>query len=394
MGWLLLLTGVAVAATGVTLATGTLAVSRVELYRWISHRLRRAGSAAPVLAIPGRLLGAAGGIATVGILLAAFGLMASTARLPLWLGAVTVLVAAIPILLTVVCAVPRALGQRWAEPIVENAVPWLDRLSTLSAPLVLAGTDARPRTALAAFLGSDEESLDTAELITVLLGVLSFTERPVREIITPRTDIVAIREGAKLDEVGQMFAEGGYSRVPVYRDSLDNIIGMIYALDLLKVAPRAELPLRPVAVAPASKPCADLLFEMQRDRRQFAVVLDEYGGTAGIATFQDLLAELVGEIFPDAEGRGNGKAGVVEVAEVTGATPCDEIEARFDIALPSQAETVGGLLARTAGRIPQSGERYVIAELEFDVLAATPTRVERVVVRRGPVPTVHLGGGR
>lgn len=394
MSWLFILTGAALAAIGTTVAVAVGAVSRVELYRWIAHRLRRAGSEAAVLAIPGRLLGAAGGIAAAGMLLAAFGLMAAAARWPFWLVTVAVLFVTIPVLLTIVYAMPRAVGQRWAEPVAKSALPWLDRLSTLLAPLVLSGTDWRPRAALAAFLESDEDSVDTAKLITVLLGVLSFTERPVREIMTPRTEVVAIREGAQSAEVGQLFAESGYSRVPVYRESLDNIIGMISALDLLKVAPAAELPLRPLTVAPASKRCADLLFEMQRERRQFAVVLDEYGGTAGIATFQDLLSELVAEISSDADSGGGAADGSVELAEVTGATACDEIEARFDVVLPSQAETVGGLLARAAGHIPQSGQRYVLAGLEFDVLVATPTRVERVVVRRASAPLVYLGGNR
>jgi CBS domain containing-hemolysin-like protein len=394
IGWLLLLGGALFAATGMTLAVGTMSVSRVELYRWVSHRLARGGPPSAVLAVPARILGAANAIAAVGVIVAAFGVMALVAPLPFWLGSATVVLVAVPLLMIVAYAVPRVLGQRWAEPIVKTAVPWLHRVAAIFAPLAPTGSDARPRATLAAFLESDEESLDTRELLGVLLGVLSFTERPVREIMTPRTDIVAVREGAGLEEVGQLFAEARFSRVPVYRESLDHIIGMISALDLLKVSPGAELPLRPVTVAPASKRCADLLFEMQRDRRQFAVVLDEFGGTAGIATFQDLLEELVAEIFSDTNGRSDGGSGSVEVIEVTGATACDEIEARFELTLPPQAETVGGLLARAAGRIPQAGERYIIGELEFDVLAATATRVERIVVRRGPVPMVHLGGGR
>ncbi len=344
-----------------------------------------------MLSVPTRINGVANGIAGVGIILAAFGVMALVGPLPLWLGAATVFLIAIPFLLVVVYAIPRALGRRWAEPIVKGALPWLHRLATLLTPLVPSGGDAEPEAALARFLEADEDAVETGELVAVLLGVLNFTERPLREIMTPRTNIVAVREGAPLEEVGQIFAESGYSRVPVYRESLDNIIGMIYALDLLKVAPGAELPLRPVTVAPASKHCADLLFEMQRDRRHFAVVLDEFGGTAGIATFQDLLEELVGEIFPEPNGRGPESGGALEVVEATGATPCEEIAARFQVSFPSKAETVGGLLARSAGRIPLAGERFVVGALEFDVLAATPTRVDRVVVRRSPVPILHLG---
>jgi len=159
---------------------------------------------------------------------------------------------------------------------------------------------------------------------------------------------------------------------------------------LLKVTPAAELPLRQVTTAPGSKPSADLLFEMQRERRQFAVVLDEYGGTAGIVTFEDLLEELVGEIFEEYDSRTQGDGVGSDVVEASGATETEEIAARFHVALPAGSETIGGLLARAAGRIPQAGERYLLGGLEFDILTATPVRLERVLVRRGPVRSISL----
>jgi putative hemolysin len=168
---------------------------------------------------------------------------------------------------------------------------------------------------------------------------------------------------------------------------------MVYAFDLLKIAPGAELPVRPVATAPGSKRCSDLLFEMQRERHQVAVVLDEYGGTAGVVTLDDLLRELVSDIFGEQEPSAEQPAGGPELAEATGATPTEEIAARFRVELPEDLETVGGLLARAAGRIPQTGERYALGGLEFDVVEATPTRLERVLVRRGPVPTIPLRAG-
>ncbi len=192
-----------------------------------------------------------------------------------------------------------------------------------------------------------------------------------------------------------MFLESGYSRLPVYRESLDHLIGMIYAFDLLKIAPGAELPLRPIATAPASKRASHLLFEMQRDRRQIAVVLDEYGGTAGIVTFEDLLEELIGEIFDEHDGLAGlatTPGAPVQLMEVSGGAPVEDVVAAFDVNLPDTAETVSGLLTRLAGRIPNTGERYLVAGLEFDVLDATPNRLERVLIRRGPVPLVSLGG--
>ncbi len=393
MSWALLGGGAVLAAAGTTVAVAAAAVSRVELYRWISQRQRAGGSAGALLAVPRRILGAANGLAALGCLVSASGLVALVAPLPLPAALAAALVIGVPAILAVGYGAPRAVGRRWAEPIVKAAVPVLDRLAILLAPLVPGRAESRPKAALAALLESDDDSLETEEALSVLSGVLAFTERPVREIMTPRTEIVAVREGASLDEVGRLFAESGYSRVPVYRESLDDIIGMYYALDFFKVSPGAELPVRPVAVAPGSKQCADLLFEMQRERHQFAVLLDEYGGTAGIATFQDLLGELVEEIFNDTHAAAGAASDAVELAEVTGATPSEDLEARFEVTLPARAETVGGLLARAAGRIPQAGERFVLGDLEFDVLEATPVRVERVVVRRGAPPPVHLGGG-
>jgi CBS domain containing-hemolysin-like protein len=324
------------------------------------------------------------------VILSGLGVAEIVHGLPPILGVGAVLLIALPALLAVVYAVPRAMGRRWPQRIVRRAVPWLRRLAVVFAPFFPRALQPRARAALDARLRSGEadENLDREEL-PVLAGVLAFSERPIREIMTPRTEIVAVREGAPLDEVGRLFSESGYSRMPLYRESLDNIVGMIYAFDLLKVTPGGELPLRPVTSAPGSKPCADLLFEMQRERRQFAVVLDEYGGTAGIVTFEDLLEELVGEIFEEYDWR-TYSVGSTDLVEATGATPIEEIVARFEVSLPEDAETIAGLLARAAGRIPQTGERYGLGGLEFDILAATPVRLERVLVRRGPVPSISL----
>lgn len=237
---------------------------------------------------------------------------------------------------------------------------------------------------------SDKPETSDTEELGLVTGVMAFTERTVREVMTPRTEVVAVREGAPTAEIGRVFAESGYSRIPVYRDSLDHIEGMFYAFDLLRLSPGAELGVRPVTMTPASRPCADLLFEMQRDRRQLAVVLDEYGGTAGIATLQDLLEELVDEAFETSSGQGSVALETSEVVDVPGTGPADEIAERFGVELPTGAETIGGLLTRAAGRIPRAGERYQLAGLEFYVLSATATRVERIAVRRGPAPEFHL----
>jgi len=160
--------------------------------------------------------------------------------------------------------------------------------------------------------------------------------------------------------------------------------------DLLKIGPAEELPVRAVLTIPASNPCADALGLMLRERRQLAVVLDEYGGTAGIVTLEDLIEELVGEIFDEYDAPPTGNHTMVEIVEATGATAVSEIAAKFDVPFVSTAETVGGLLAQAAGKIPKTGDRYLLAGLEFDVLDATPIRVERVLIRQGATAIIPL----
>jgi putative hemolysin len=156
------------------------------------------------------------------------------------------------------------------------------------------------------------------------------------------------------------------------------------------------LPVRPVAVTPASRSCGDLLLDMQRERRHLAVVLDEFGGTLGIATLEDLLEELVGEIFDehDDEVRTTPASGPA-LFETDGNVSPEAIEERFGVSLPEgRSTTVAGLLAEWAGRIPNAGERFAIRGLEFDVLEASPTRIERLVIRSGATPAVTpLPGG-
>lgn len=388
--WVLLGVGTVLAVLGMTAAVSATTVRRVELYRWVAQARPGAVAANMLLSAPGRLWRVAMGLVTLGLLIAALGLAPTLARLPLGAALGGAFLVALPVTLVLGYAVPRAVGERWPEGIVRRTARWLDRAAWVLAPLSLGASEPRTRLALEAggAAAEPDDALERDEL-TVLAGVQAFTERPVREVMTPRTEIIAVREGASLEEVAQTFADSGYSRLPVYRESLDNIIGIIYAFDLLKIAPGAELPLRPVVMAPASKTCVDLVFELQHERRQFAVVLDEYGGTAGIATFEDLLEELVGEIFDEYDDLMAGE-GAIDLMEVSGATPAAEVAARFSVALPGQAETIGGLLARAAGRIPRLGDRYHLAGLEFDILDASPTRVQRVLIRRGPIPVAHL----
>ncbi len=387
-GWLLLVAGTALMGGSVLTGVAVSTVRKVDLYRWAAHRQPGARAAASLLEAPARIVRATKGLSTVGALLVGLGAAALVAEMPVTLGVMAAVLVVVPLVLLAAYAVPRALGRRWARSVVQRMVPIMRRLAIVLSPVRPLPLDRPAEAELES--GGPVASGEEPDELTALSGVLAFTERPVREVMTPRTDIVAAQEGASVEEVGRLFVESGFSRIPLYRESLDDIVGMVYAFDLLKTAPGAELPVRPIATAPMFQRGAEVLQEMQRARRQIAVVLDEYGGTAGIVTFEDLLEELVGEIFDEHDGMVVPGATPVQLIEVSGTTPVEEIATAFGVALPEAAQTLSGLLTRLAGHIPSTGERFELAGLEFDVVAATPSKLDRVLVRRGPVRSTTL----
>src|SRR5207253_681885 len=341
------------AAVGVAAA----AVSQLELTRWVTYKLRGASGAAGALENPGRVLATANALTTLGTICAAAAIPALLARTtPTVLGIVT-LALGVPLLVSAAYLVPRVVGRRWAEPIVAHAVPRLHQLGTILAPFV-AWRDPSKRTALAAVLSNaDTEALASADEMAVVSGVLAFADRPVKELMTPRTAIVAIPEGLLAAEAAHVCAQSGYSRYPVYRGSLDDVVGVAHAFDLLALQPDAPVPVRPALVVPATTRAADLMLEMQRGRSHLAVVLDEFGGTAGVVTLEDLLRDLVEEIFGErAAAPAAAPAPPAGVLEVEANAPLGRIEAAFGVGLASPGvQSVGGLLIQALGRIPRPG---------------------------------------
>jgi putative hemolysin len=206
--------------------------------------------------------------------------------------------------------------------------------------------------------------------------------------------VVALPEGMLAAEAAHVFVQSGYSRYPVYRGSLDEVVGAAHAFDLLALAPDAPLRVRPVLSVPGTRRAADLMLEMQRGGSHLAVVLDEFGGTSGLVTFEDLLRDLVSEVLEGPPSPAPADSGPPALVESDGATPVSELVERLGAGPKAgAAQTVSGLLVQALGRIPHAGERFVLGGWEFDVLAATAMRVERVVVRRVPVRAVVLDGG-
>jgi CBS domain containing-hemolysin-like protein len=392
MIWTVFVVGLVLSVFGALSSTALVSVSRLELTRVVSRRLRGGPGSMGWLTEIEQFLGVTAATTAFGAILLGAATPALFTGFRLVVLSLLVALVAVPFVLFSGYLVPRWLARPYAESLRQVVVPVLRPWARVLRAVLPARAAVRPaelrllwREGKAAGLAVDDE-------LIMVGGVMTFSERPVREVMAPRTELVAIADDASLEEIAQVFAQSGYSRIPVYRGTLDEIVGMLHAFDLFKLNPGDALPVRPVAMAPASRHCGDLLLEMQRERRHLAVVLDEFGGTLGMVSLEDLLEELVGEIFDEYD---NGAPGAVPAApavfEADGSTPLTAIEQHFEVELPkARTSTVGGLLAELAGRIPVAGERLMIRTLEFDVIASSPTRVERVLIRPGPVAPVAL----
>jgi len=234
----------------------------------------------------------------------------------------------------------------------------------------------------------EEGAISQEEGRELLQSIVDFTETVVREVMTPRPDIVAIRADATILDLRTLFREEQYSRMPVYRENLDNIIGIVFVKDLVALPPGAEPPLttlmRSAYFVPESKRVSELLKEMQRRQAQMAMVVDEYGGTAGLVTVEDLLEEIVGEIRDeyDVESETVTEEGD-GVFVFSGKVSVDEVRDRLGVEIEREGfETVGGYVLSSLGRMPYVGEVVDLDELSFEVLEVERRRVTKVRARR------------
>lgn len=390
MKWLLLLIGLALAFLGSATAAALVTTARSALAEAISRRLRGTGESLGWLAVTERQVVAATATASFGVGLVGAAIPGVFSRASLLELALLVILLGVPVTLLGGYLLPRWLTAPRAERVVVWLRPLLSAWSSALGIVLPSRTadladDVRAlaREGSAAGVGNEE--------LVMVGGVMSFATSPIRSVMTPRTDVVAIPHDALHADVETVFAESGYTRVPVYGRTLDEILGMLHAFDLFKYQPGDPLPVRPVSFAPELRPAGDVLLDMQRERQHFAVVVDEFGGTAGIVTLEDLLEALVGEIADEDDVMPVNATPAGELLEVDAMAAPTLVSDHFGVTLPvSEAASFGGLIAELAGRIPVPGERFMLQGLEVDVVAATPTRIERLIVRRPAGTLINL----
>ncbi|MFB0515517.1 MAG: hemolysin family protein [Candidatus Neomarinimicrobiota bacterium] len=217
------------------------------------------------------------------------------------------------------------------------------------------------------------------ELIT---QVFDLGETPVSKAMTPRTEICAVAETDTLNKVVHTFIESGYSKLPVYRDNLDNVIGVVYLYDLFKSPTDLVSIVRPVTMIPDSNTTIDVLKDLQRTHRSIAIVLDEYGGTAGLVTPEDLFEELFGEFEDEFDTQITETMLLPDGSILTdGKTKVEDLNYRFQLNIPEgEYETIGGYLTAALDRIPHKGERIYLPFGQVVIKKSTPQRVEQVQV--------------
>lgn len=221
-------------------------------------------------------------------------------------------------------------------------------------------------------------------------SVVAFGDKTVREVMTPRPDMVTIAADSTLEDLRQLVIHEQYSRIPVYEDTIDSVVGFVHVRDMFELdytersQRRVGELVRPIRLVPETKPVNDLLREMQRDGVHLAVAVDEYGNTAGLVTMEDMVEEIVGEIRdehepghdvePDAEG------GYI----VSGSFDLDHLGDLLGFHAPAETEstTVGGLVTEWTGRVPQAGDSIERDGIRIEVLSANELRVDQVRISR------------
>ncbi len=296
---------------------------------------------------------------------------------------------------------PKTIAIYLAEQISLLAAPVIDFVGTALRPVIVgvqrlsdkvaqiivgrqkgevSFTEEELKTALS--LGRKEGQITEAEE-EMISYVLRFKDTSASQIMTPRVETVAIEEGTSQEEIFQILRRMRHSKFPVYRGSLDNVRGIIYSKDVF-LHPRRDwhVFIREAIFVPESQKIDDILKVFIEKKERIAVVLDEYGGTAGIVTFEDIVEEIFGEIYDEYEFPQEPVEKIDEnTYRVFGKTPIKTVNLGLDVNLPEEEDTVAGLILSRMEKIPSSGERLDMGQVEFEVERASRRRIISVIIR-------------
>jgi CBS domain containing-hemolysin-like protein len=228
-------------------------------------------------------------------------------------------------------------------------------------------------------------SEDEGEMIQ---GIFSFRDTIAREIMVPRTDAVFASAETKINDIVQLIIQSGHSRIPIYQDNMDNIIGTVHAKDLLGHCEMADRDVRdmvrPPYFIPETKKISEVLKDLRDNKSHLAIVIDEYGGTAGLLTLEDIIEEIIGDVMDEYDA---DEKLIVEHEDgsvtVNARLDVEELEDYFNVELPEgKFESVGGFVISLLGKVPSVDERLNFHDLEMVIEAANSRKIDRIRIRK------------
>jgi len=340
---------------------------------------------------------------------------------PFWVDVLAFGIAAVGLLIVSEVA-PRALAQFRPEGILLTFLPVLTKIHAVTFPVIRSinaviraitrarGVNPEAEEAEgiveeireAAVEGEREGVIDDAS-VDMIDRIIEFRDRTAREVMTPRTDVMALEASTPIRTAVARVVEWGHSRIPVFSGTLDNVLGVLYVKDLLRYfdQPHAGVSLReivrPATFVPETQRIRNLLPGFQAGKTHFAIVTDEFGGTSGVITIEDVLEEIVGEIQDeyDTTPPPPVKAVADGVSDVDGRVPISAVNEALSIEVPESEDydTIGGFVYSRVGRIPTVNETFTYDGLEFRILEADERKVGRIRISR-QAPKEALPGGR
>jgi putative hemolysin len=413
--------GLVIAAFAAAAETSLTSVSRIRMRSLAEDGNKRARTVTRLHADPNGYLSTILSLNTIAVIVVstATALLVSNnlQRIPQAVGTIV-----LSVVVLIFCEIaPKSLALRFNERfalVLAGPVQMLTRLlrplvgglSLMSRLIVRAAT--RGHTVRGPFVTEEElklllyvgeqEGIVEQEEREMIHGILEMTDKTVREVMVPRVDVVAVEATDSIADVIKVIIEYGFSRIPIYEDNVDNIVGIVYAKDLLRhgVIGDDQRPLRAIArepyYTPEAKHVGELLREMKVRKVHIAVVVDEHGGTAGIVTFEDLIEEIVGPIRDEYDMREVEELQIVSDHEVVVSArfPVDDLKEALDLEVPNvEADTVGGLVYEQLGEIPKVGATIQLGNATLTVESIRRQGIQTVRIT-SPFPLVRDRGTR